>query len=123
MAGQSPLIMVVDDQAGVRRLVEEVFRQAGYRVKGAAHGQEALRLVGEEPPSLAILDVKMPVMDGLDTLRALRRILPDLPVVMMTAVGDGHQAAEAVSLGARELITKPFDVFHLRSLAKSILEE
>lgn len=118
----APLILVVDDQPGVRRLVQEVFRQAGYRVASAANGEEALALVAAERPSLAILDVKMPVMDGVETLRHLRGLAPELPVLMMTAVGDGDKVTEALALGARTALTKPFDVFRLQEIARSFLE-
>lgn len=122
VGGPRPLILVVDDQPGVRRLVEEVFRQVGYRVASAANGRDALALVEAESPDLAVLDVKMPIMDGIATLRALRTRLPRLPVLMMTAVGEGEMVAQAQALGAIQTITKPFDVFALRRLAQSILE-
>lgn len=118
----APLILVVDDQPGVRRLVQEIFQQAGYRVLAAANGEEALALAAAQRPDLAILDVRMPVMDGVETLRQLKGLAPDLPVLMMTAVGDGDKLAEALALGARTAFTKPFDIFRLRDLARSVLE-
>lgn len=121
MEPAGPLILVVDDQAGVRRLLEEIFAQSGLRVVSATNGEEALALAAARRPDLAILDVRMPVMDGVETLRHLRRVAPDLPVVMMTAVGDDDQVAAAMALGARTAVTKPFDVFRLRELALSIL--
>lgn len=74
-----------------------------------------------ERPSLALLDMRMPVMDGVETLRALRKLYPDLTVFMMTAVGDGGRIAEAKSLGARDCIGKPFDIFKLRRLIQEAL--
>ncbi len=118
----SPLILVVDDQPAVRRLVQEVFHQAGYRVLTAANGEQALALTAAELPDLAILDVRMPVMGGVETLRRLQQLEPDLPVLMMTAVGDDAQVREALDLGARQALTKPFDVFRLRDLVRSLLE-
>jgi two-component system, response regulator, stage 0 sporulation protein F len=123
MRTESPLILVVDDQMGVRRLIQEVFREVGYRVATAAHGQEAMALCAVELPALVLLDMKMPVMDGVETLRTLVGLYPDLPVVIMTAVGDGDRVSEVLSLGARSCISKPFDVFALRQLAEQILEE
>ncbi|HEY3367445.1 MAG TPA: response regulator [Symbiobacteriaceae bacterium] len=114
MATESPLILVVDDQLGVRRLVQEVFREVGYQVSSAANGQEALALVGVQTPALVLLDMKMPVMDGLETLRVLKSLHPALPVFMMTAVGDGDRVSEAMQSGAEQCINKPFDVFDLR---------
>lgn len=123
MATTAPLILVVDDQLGVRRLIQEVFREIGYRVATAAHGQEALALAAVTTPDLVLLDMKMPVMDGLETLRTLKGLYPDLIVLMMTAVGDGDRVQEALNMGARDCINKPFDVFALRQLAQSVLEK
>lgn len=120
MAG-SPLILAVDDQVGVRRLVEEVFKLAGYRVRTAAHGREALALIAEERPDLVLLDMRMPVMDGLETLRVLRRRYPELPVMVMTAVDDSDQVNETMAAGAQCCITKPFDVFKLRQIVEEAL--
>lgn len=121
MATEAPLILVVDDQLGVRRLIQEVFREIGYRVAAAAHGQEAIALAAAEQPALVLLDMKMPVMDGLETLRALKGSYPSLPVFMMTAVGDGDRVSEALSSGAETCINKPFDVFALRTLVQDRL--
>jgi two-component system, response regulator, stage 0 sporulation protein F len=123
MAAEAPLLLVVDDQLGVRRLIQEVFREVGYRVATAAHGQEALALCSVELPHVVLLDMKMPVMDGLETLRALRNLYADLPIIVMTAVGDGDRVSEVLSSGARRCVSKPFDVFELRRLVQATLEE
>lgn len=117
-----PLILVVDDQAGVRLLLREVFREIGYRVALAAHGQEAVVMASMELPALALVDLKMPVMDGLEALRALKALDPSLPVLMMTAVGEGR-VGELLANGARDCITKPFDIFALRDLVRQVLQE
>jgi len=123
MVTEAPLILVVDDQNGVRRLVQEVFREVGYRVATAAHGQEALALAAVEVPSLVLLDMKMPVMDGLETLRAMRDLYPTVPVIVMTAVGDGDRVNEALSSGVQNFISKPFDVFELRQMVHDELSK
>lgn len=123
MSSEAPLILVVDDQMGVRRLIQEVFREVGYRVATAIHGQEAMALCSVELPAVVLLDVKMPVMDGVETLRTLHNIYPDLPVIIMTAVGDGDRVQEVLSIGARTCISKPFDVFDLRQQVQKVLEE
>jgi len=119
---KEPLILVADDQAGVRRLLQEVFREVGFRVALAANGQEAITLAAAEVPALALVDVKMPIMDGLETLKALRNLDPRLPVIMMTAVGDGR-VSQLLAHGARGCMGKPFDVFALRDLAQQVLQE
>ncbi|HWH68868.1 MAG TPA: response regulator [Candidatus Sulfotelmatobacter sp.] len=123
MSVEAPLILVVDDQMGVRRLIQEVFRGVGYRVATAVHGQEAMALCSVELPALVLLDMKMPVMDGVETLRTLRNLYPELPVIIMTAVGDGDRVSEVLSSGARSCVSKPFDVFELRQLVQQVLEE
>lgn len=123
MTTQPRLILVVDDQMGVRRLIQEVFREVGYRVVTAAHGQEAMALCSVELPDLVLLDMKMPVMDGVETLRNLRQLYPQLAVIIMTAVGDGDRVNEVLSMGARDCISKPFDVFQLRGLVREVLGE
>lgn len=120
MAEQQPLILVVDDQAAVRRLVEAVFARAGFRVMTAAGGAEALDLVRTHQPDVALLDLRMPGLDGLETLRGLLARDPSLPVVLMTAVGEDHRLAEALRLGARAAITKPFDVVRILELVRSV---
>lgn len=119
--GRNPVVLVVDDQVGVRLLLEEVFRPTSCLVLLAAHGQEALALAQTTAPDIALVDVKMPVMDGIETLRALRSRHPQLPVLMMTAVEDSHRLEECLSLGASRIITKPFDVFQVRALAEQLL--
>lgn len=116
-----PHILVVDDQYGVRRLIQEVFAQAGYRVSLASNGSEALAHVRRSPPGLVLLDMRMPVMDGMEALRLLKLMNPQLLCVMMTAVEDGEQINEALAAGAQACIAKPFDVFALRDLVEDLL--
>lgn len=117
-----PLILVVDDQVGVRMLLQEVFREVGYRVALAPHGEAALPLAAAERPAVALVDLKMPIMDGLETLQALRAMHPTLPVLMMTAVGEGR-VEQLLASGARDCIMKPFDVFVLRDRVQQVLQE
>lgn len=123
MTDSDRLILVVDDQPGVRRLVQEVFNEVGYRVIPAANGQEALALCRTHRPVLALLDMKMPVMDGMEALQLMRALHPEIIVVMMTAVGDGDRIEEAIAAGARTCISKPFDVFVFRELVEKVLRE
>lgn len=121
MPDPAPLILVADDQPGVRRLIQEVFREDGYRVVTAANGQEAVALARAELPALVLLDMKMPVMDGMEALRALKISQPKTLIIMMTAVGEGAWVQEAIGAGAHTCIAKPFDVFALRELVEQVL--
>ncbi len=121
MTGPVPKILVVDDQAGVRKLLTEVFSSEGMAVTTAADGAQGLAAALRERPSLALVDIRMPVLDGVKLLMALKAHYPGLPVVMMTAVGDTEKVAEAARQGALLTVTKPFDVFRLREMVQRIL--
>lgn len=116
-------LLIVDDQQGVRRLLYEAFSDEGYHVKMAGGGQEALKMVSQEMPDLILLDIKMPFMNGLETLRELRKIGPEVPVLMMTAYGELEVVESAKKMGVRHYITKPFDLNEVRLLVKGILLE
>lgn len=120
---REPHILVVDDQHGVRHLIREVFAKPAYRVSIAANGVEALATARRDPPDVVLLDVKMPVMDGVEALRLLKQLQPRLLCVMMTAVDDGEQIRQALMAGAQACVTKPFDVFGLRDLVESLLRK
>jgi two-component system, response regulator, stage 0 sporulation protein F len=112
----SKSILVVDDEPDVAELFRQRFRretrQGTYVLHYAASGAEALdRLAGEiEPTLLAVLsDINMPGMDGLQLLGEIKRRLPDLPVMMVTAYGDDERRRQAAQYGAAEFLTKPVD--------------
>ena len=106
-------ILVVDDEEDVRRLLTESLRREGFQVAAAGSGREALALVQEEPPDLIILDLVMPEMDGIETLRRLRERGVAAKVVVLTAYGTAQQVREAMALGVGEFIGKPFDLDRL----------
>lgn len=116
MSTVQALILVVDDQPGIRRLLMEVLSENGYSVEVAANGYEGLQKVKELNPDLVLMDMKMPGMDGIETLRELRRTGQNAKVVMMTAYGELDMINEAKELGAIAYITKPFDIVALCQL-------
>jgi len=107
MKGRS--ILVVDDDASLRRVTELQLQEAGYAVLTAPSGETALRLVEEEAPALVITDFKMPGMSGLDLLKAVRKSSPQTCVLMITAFGTVQSAVEAMKAGAYDYISKPID--------------
>ncbi len=123
MEKKSGTILVTDDQAGVRKLLYEVFSRDGFTVLTAADGQEALRVLQTEVPDLILLDVKMPGLGGLETLRQMRARDLDTCVILMTAYGETEVVAEAMKLGAVKHIAKPFDLNQLRQTVKELVHD
>jgi len=101
-------ILVVDDQAGIRALLAEALGQAGYSVQSAASGPEALQCLDQHLPGLVLLDMNMPGMSGSETLKRLRRLHPELPVLMITADDNDKSASRIMELGISGWISKPF---------------
>jgi two-component system nitrogen regulation response regulator NtrX len=100
-------VLVVDDEAEIRRSVRMILEYEGYDVQEASSGPEALALIEREPPDLAFLDIKMGGMDGLETLQKIRQANDALPVVIISGHGTVSTAVEATKLGAFDFIEKP----------------
>jgi DNA-binding response OmpR family regulator len=117
-------VLVVDDDPAMRRIVERVLRLEGLEVATAANGAECLIAVGMESPNLIILDVNMPVMGGLQTLRALREnaATRHLPVIMLTARDSDDDVARGWMSGVDLYLTKPFNLQELRVAVRRALE-
>jgi len=108
-------ILVVDDEKNIRGSLEGILKDEGYRVRGAASGEELLKQVQQTVPDLVILDVWLPGIDGLQALTELKRIHPELPVIMISGHGTVENAVKATRLGAYDFIEKPL------SLEKTVL--
>lgn len=119
----SDRILVVDDDPEVREFVKEHLEQEGFEVEAARGGREALDLASERPPALVLLDVMMPGMDGLTTLRHLRNDVPtaNIPVVMLTAKPQAAERVKGLDLGADDYITKPFEIEELVARVRSVI--
>ncbi|OWR26621.1 two-component system response regulator [Saccharibacillus sp. O23] len=107
-------ILIVDDQNGIRMLLNEVFGSEGYKTYQAANGKEALNLLQKDRPDLVLLDMKIPGMDGLEILRHIKAFDPSIKVIMMTAYGELDMIKEAKDQGALMHFTKPFDIDEMR---------
>ena len=100
-------VLLVDDEAAIRESLRMILEYEGYRVDEAASGGEALSRVAARAPSLLLVDIKMPEMDGLELLSALRERGYSMPVVMISGHGTVATAVEATQLGAFDFLEKP----------------
>jgi two-component system response regulator AtoC len=116
-------VLVIDDDPGVRDYLEALVSRQGYDVSAAAGGEEALRLLDEVRPDVVTLDVVLPGMDGLETLKQLKQRLPDVPVIMLSGHGQARTIVEAMKLGASDFLRKPFEVEELELAFQKALEK
>jgi two-component system, NtrC family, nitrogen regulation response regulator NtrX len=116
-------ILIVDDEESVRKSLADVMRDEGYDVVTAASGKEGIDLLHETQPSLALLDIAMPEMDGVETLRRFREIRPEMQVVMITGHGTIETAVKTIKMGAYHFLLKPPELAHLTLVVKHGLEE
>jgi len=101
-------ILIVDDELGVRESLRMVLKYS-YQIQMAKDGEEALKYIRENSVHLILLDLKMPGLSGLETLREIRKTDKDIDVVIVTAYGSLDNAQEALAFGVKDFITKPFD--------------
>ncbi|MCR4374011.1 MAG: response regulator [Acidobacteria bacterium] len=106
--GERPRILVVDDEQAVRDLLAKTLTMADYDVDAAPDGASAIERLRAAEYDLLITDLKMPGMDGLSVIREARRIMPDLPVIIITGYSTEASAIEAINLGVAGYLTKPF---------------
>jgi len=116
-----PIVLVVEDHPDTLDLVAEMLRRLGYQVRTAVTAEQALRSVAADRPDAILLDVKLPDAAGVAGLEQLRRVLPDVPIIMLTANTDAAVARETLKRGAFDYITKPFDVDRVRSVLEAAL--
>lgn len=109
MTGEQVRVLVVDDEEGVRNLLQRILEGAGYQVTTAANGKEALYKVSLGETEVVLLDIKMPEMSGIEVLSKLTAESPDTCAIMVTSVAETETAVEAMKLGAYDYILKPFD--------------
>jgi len=114
-------ILIVDDEESMRHFLGKTLRREGYGVISAADGPDALAAVQTQVPDLALVDIRMPGMDGVALMRTLRSTLPGLPVILMTAYGSVQNALHAMKYGAADYVTKPFRVDEIRAKVAATL--
>lgn len=114
-------VLIVDDQAGVRYLLEILVKESGHKVYTAQNGVEAVDQVRLVKPDLVFMDVRMPVMGGLEALGKIKKIAPLTEVIMMTAYSAEDTATIALQKGAMKCMSKPFDVEEVKNLLDNIV--
>jgi DNA-binding NtrC family response regulator len=113
MKPDKPSILVVEDEAKLRRLIELQLGEDGFHVRAAADAEAGLQLLNQEPFDLIVTDFKLPGMTGLEFLHAAKRVDADLPIIIMTAYGTVESAVEAMKAGASDYVLKPFSLAEL----------
>ena len=116
-------ILIVDDEESVRKSLADVMRDEGYDVVIAASGKEGIDLLNETQPSLALLDIAMPEMDGIETLRRFKELRPEMQVIMVTGHGTIEIAVKTTKMGAYDFLLKPPDLAKLTLVVKHGIEE
>ncbi|WP_026695974.1 response regulator [Peribacillus kribbensis] len=111
-------VLIVDDQFGIRILLNEVLQREGYETFQAANGPQALDIVKKHPPDLVLLDMKIPGMDGIEILKRMKQIDKDIKIIIMTAYGELDMIQEARDLGALTHFAKPFDIDDIRKAVR-----
>jgi len=109
-------ILIVDDQPGVRYLLDIVIREAGHHVYTASNGLEAVEIARSSHPDSIFMDVRMPLMGGLEALNKIKAMIPETEVIIMTAYGSEETVTKAMEGGAMCCIAKPFDVEKIKEL-------
>jgi CheY-like chemotaxis protein len=103
-------ILIMDDEPGLRNIVYNMLKPLGYPLFTAEDGHQAIEIAKREIPDLAMLDMRVPDMDGLEALAELKKINPNIKAIMLSGFGDVDSAIEALKKGANEYISKPFKV-------------
>jgi len=115
-------IMLVDDAAFMRMMIKDTLQKNGYtEVVEAGNGEQAVNTYVVEKPDLILMDITMPVMDGLEALRRLKEMDSNVKVVMCSAMGQETMVVDALKLGAKDFIVKPFKPDRIMKTVNSIL--
>ena len=116
-------ILVVDDEENAREGLSKILSKEGYSVDMASNGKEAIETLRRQSFDLVITDMKMPLMDGFEVLREIKKMNENIGVIMITAYGEVESYLEAMNMGAFEYINKPVRVNELKRVISKVLEE
>ncbi len=117
-----PVVLIVDDEEGIRESLSGIFEDEGYSVVTAETGEKALGIVREQPPDLVLLDVWLPEMDGLQALQELNSSKREIPVIMISGHGNIEVAVKATKMGAYDFLEKPLSLERVLLSSKRALE-
>jgi OmpR family response regulator RpaB len=120
VGGHGEKVLIVDDEASIRRILETRFKMLGFETATAADGEEALEIFHQFGPDLVILDIMMPKMDGYGVTKEIRKHR-DTPIIILTALGDVAERITGLELGADDYVVKPFSPKELEARVKAIL--
>lgn len=116
MGNKELSVLIVDDQAGVRYLLEVIVKEAGHRAYTAQNGLEAVTSALTIRPDLIFMDVRMPLMGGVEALEKIKAVIPEIDVIIMTAYPSEDVVSRIRKMGALCCITKPFDVDKIKEI-------
>ena len=116
-------ILVVDDEENAREGLTKILSKEGYAVDMASNGKEAIETLRRQSFDLVITDMRMPLMDGFEVLREIKKMNENIGVIMITAYGEVESYLEAINMGAFEYINKPVRVNELKRVITKVLEE
>jgi FixJ family two-component response regulator len=119
---ESKAVLIVDDEKNIRLTLAQALESLNLETQTAASGDEALAKLKDGDFGLILLDIRMPEMDGMEVLRRVREVRPDIRVIMITAYGTIEFAVEAIKLGAVDFLQKPFDPGEIRELVSRVLD-
>ncbi len=123
MSAPNGKILVVDDEPGMREFLEIMLQKEGYKVQTASDGSEAIDLIRDNSYDLAIVDIQMPVVNGIGVLQEIKSFGIETTVIMITAFASHETAIEAMKLGAYDYITKPFKIDEIKLTIKKAIEK
>ena len=115
-------ILIVDDEANVCRMLTTAFSLQGHETHSACDGEAGLTLFNETQPDVVLMDIRMPIMDGIEALKRMRTCQPRIPVILMTAYAEVETAVEALRSGAFDYVIKPFDLDELNLVIQRALQ-
>ncbi len=114
-------VLVVDDDDTIATVVSGYLERAGHTAERVGDGGTALKLIDADPPDLIVLDIMLPEVDGLEVCRRVRATHPDLPIIMLTALGEAEDRIAGLEVGADDYVTKPFSPRELVLRIDSVL--